>query len=93
MDPVMSDLERLVALEDIRALKARRDRAIDAKDWETFEATHWPEHISDIEDTGTKTIKETVVDIGRMLEHMDTTHHSHTPDSRSLRPPRQLAFG
>lgn len=76
----MSDIERLVALEEIRSLKARRDRALDCKDWETFEATHWPDHVSDIEDSGTRTIAETVRDMSRNLAEVDTTHHSHSPD-------------
>lgn len=79
--PGMSDVERLVALEEIRRLKARRDRALDQKDWETFEATHWPEHVSDIDDLDApKTIAETVRDMSSHLANVDTTHHSHSPD-------------
>jgi hypothetical protein len=32
----MNDVERLLALEEIRALKARYCRCIDARDWETW---------------------------------------------------------
>ena len=31
----MSDTRRLVALEEIKLLKARRDRFVDTKDWDT----------------------------------------------------------
>ena len=42
----MSDLEWLVALEEIRQLKARRDRYVDAHDWDAYQALHAPDHIS-----------------------------------------------
>jgi hypothetical protein len=42
----MSDLEWLVALEEIRQLKARRDRYIDALDFDGYEALHAPDHRS-----------------------------------------------
>jgi hypothetical protein len=42
----MSDLEWLVALEEIRQLKARRDRYIDAHDWAGYESLHAPDHRS-----------------------------------------------
>lgn len=42
----MTDIERLIALEDLKRLKSRRDRAVDMKDWATFEALHAPEHRS-----------------------------------------------
>lgn len=42
----MSDIEWLVALEEIRQLKARRDRYIDAHDWDAYEALHAPDHVS-----------------------------------------------
>lgn len=42
----MSELEWLVALEQIRQLKARRDRCIDARDWEEYEALHAVDHHS-----------------------------------------------
>jgi len=42
----ISGLERLLALEDIKMLKARRDRAVDTKDWGMLEALHAPDHTS-----------------------------------------------
>jgi hypothetical protein len=42
----MSEIEWLVALEQIRQLKARRDRCIDAHDWDEYEALHAPDHRS-----------------------------------------------
>ena len=34
----LTDIERLIALQDIYRLKARRDHAVDQKDWETYAA-------------------------------------------------------
>ena len=42
----MSDLEWLVALEELRQLKARRDRYVDAHDWDAYQALHAPDHVS-----------------------------------------------
>ena len=40
----VSDLERLIAIEDIKQLKSRRDRSVDLKDWDTYTALHSPDH-------------------------------------------------
>ena len=42
----MSDLERLVELEAIYRLKARRDHAVDQKDWETYAALHTDDYVA-----------------------------------------------
>ena len=42
----MSELEWLVAHEELRLLKARRDRYVDANDWAALEALHAPDHVS-----------------------------------------------
>ena len=42
IDPI----KELIEIEAIKKLKARRIRALDSKDWETYEALHAPEHIS-----------------------------------------------
>lgn len=80
MSDGMTDLERLVAKDEIRTLKARRDRALDTKDWDTFIATHWPDHISAIDEHGTRPLTEAVEDLKIMLDGVDTTHHSHSPE-------------
>jgi hypothetical protein len=41
-----SILDRLEAMEEIKLLKARRDRFVDTKDWDSLEALHVPEHQS-----------------------------------------------
>jgi hypothetical protein len=77
----MTEIERLVALEDIFRLKGRRDRALDTKDWETYIALHVPEHIS--ENEGEKPrhgARENAQGVARILEGILTVHHGHTPE-------------
>ena len=77
----MTDIERLIEIEAIKQLKARRDRAVDTKDWAAFEAMHAPDHTSANDGmepmvgaaAATKTISTT-------LAKVTTVHHSHTPD-------------
>lgn len=47
LDKSMDRLDRLSAIEEIRLLKARRLRALDAKDWEAYAALHTEDHVSD----------------------------------------------
>jgi hypothetical protein len=47
--PDLSDLECLVAIEAIKQLKSRRDRAVDMKDWKALVALHAPDHQSFVE--------------------------------------------
>jgi hypothetical protein len=77
----LSDIERLIAVEEIKQLKARRDRALDRKDWATFEALHVPDILS--ERAGRApwiSAAELTANIRRMAEGLTTVHHSHTPD-------------
>ena len=77
----LSDLERMVALEEICRLKARRDRALDTKDWDTYLALHVPEHVSENEGEEPRHGAKANVDgVARILEGIVTVHHGHTPD-------------
>lgn len=77
----MSDTEQLVALEEIKRLKSRRDRAVDLKDWGTLEALHAPDHHSHAEglDPWT-TAAEMIANIRSRMHAITSVHHSHTPD-------------
>ena len=76
----MSELERLIALEAIRHLKARRDHAVDRKDWDTYAELH-------TDDYAAHSIAATPIIGGRAaadalalhLANVTTVHHSHTP--------------
>ena len=48
----LTGLDKLLALEEIALLKARRDRAADTKDWALYEALHAPDHVSENGDYG-----------------------------------------
>jgi hypothetical protein len=77
----MTDLERLVALEEIFRLKGRRDRALDTKDWEGYIALHVPEHVSENEgEEPRRGARENAEGVARILEGILTVHHGHTPD-------------
>jgi len=77
----MSELEWLVALEEIRLLKARRDRYADAHDWEAYEALHAPDHLShnDGYEPWTSS-KEMIENVSRIMGDMITAHHSYDPE-------------
>ncbi len=77
----MSDIERLVALEDIRMLKARRDQAIDTKDWELYHSLHAPHHVSHNEGHPRWEGPDAMIEGTRnATATYKTVHHSHTPD-------------
>ncbi len=77
----MSELEWLVALEEIRLLKARRDRYVDAHDWDAYEALHAPDHMS--QNDGLEpwlSSKEMIENVSRMMNDTITVHHSYDPE-------------
>ena len=77
----MSDVERLVAIEEIKQLKSRRDRAVDLKDWAAYEALHAPDHRSHVEGMDPwNSAAEMVRNVSAALANVTTVHHSHTPD-------------
>lgn len=76
----LSGLERLVELEAIRELKARRDHAVDRKDWDTYAALHTDDY------TAMSITAEPIVggraaaeQLARQMANVTTVHHSHTP--------------
>lgn len=77
----MTELERLVAIEDIRNLKARRIRAMDEKRWADYEAMHAPDHVSDSYG-GEPAIgaAENTRRLAQVLGHITSVHHAHTPE-------------
>ena len=77
----MTELERLVAIEEIKFLKARRIRAMDEKNWALYEALHAPDHVSDTyggePSIGAKSNTER---LARTLDGIVSVHHAHTPE-------------
>ena len=78
----MSEIERLLALEEIKLLKARRDRAVDTKDWDTYLALHAPDHRSHNEGFEAWNSAEEMITNVKSLLGPDkiSVHHSHTPE-------------
>lgn len=84
----LSALEELTAIEEIKKLKARRDRAVDLKDWETYTALHAPEHQSHNDGYPPWTRADMVRHLKETIGHVRLAHHSHTPDITILSPDR-----
>lgn len=78
----MTDIDTLMALEAIKLLKARRDRAVDTKDWDTYRALHADHHFSHndgFENWDNADIM--IAAVKRLLgDTTATVHHSHTPE-------------
>lgn len=77
----LSGLDRLLAIEDIKLLKARRDRAVDTKDWAMLESLHVPDHTSYNDDYPPwTTAAEMIANVRVIMQDLQTAHHSHTPE-------------
>lgn len=80
-DSSVSDLERLIAIEDIKVLKAQRDRTVDAQDWDLYETLHAPDHISHNDGHQPwNSAAEMIANLKPFLAGMMTIHHSQTPE-------------
>lgn len=78
--PQQDSLGTLLAIEEIRQLKARYFRIIDTKDWAGFAAVFTGEATLDagpFSITGSATIATSVSDA---LDGIVTVHHGHTPE-------------
>jgi hypothetical protein len=85
----MSKIDWLVAVEEIKQLHSRRDRAVDLKDWATLEALHAPEHHSYVEGLPPWTSRDEMMrNIRAGMEGMVTIHQCHTPDITFASPAR-----
>lgn len=81
----MTEIERVAAILDIHALKARYFRTMDGKDWQGLEATFAPDLIADFrEATGghdesmlTHGAAAYVAGLAPILQNVTTVHHGH----------------
>jgi len=78
----MTELEQLLALEEIKLLKARRDRAVDTKDWDLYLSLHAHDHVSHNEGFPRWGSAQEMIENVRELLGPDriSVHHSHTPE-------------
>lgn len=97
----MSDLEWIVAIEEIRQLKAQRDRYVDAHDWDGYAALHAPDHVSHhAPDPSLGSAPEPWTSVDQMMDnirqHMPegffTAHHSYDPEFAFETPTRARAI-
>jgi hypothetical protein len=84
----MDTAERLVAIEEIKTLKARYFHCMDNKDWAGLQAVFAPDVVCDFRDS-TGTWDETLLTHGAalyvknlapILEKIVTAHHGHMPE-------------
>lgn len=86
----MDDLERLVAIEEIKQLKARYFRCLDTKDWDGFAAVFTSDAVMDMRgemrDRTTEGIglivgaREIAAFVRGAVHDVSTVHHGHMPE-------------
>ncbi len=76
----MTDLERLVAIEDIKRLQYRRIRAVDTKDWKTYAACHAQDMIHEAEGVKSIGVDAMVERVAKSFERRTSMHHVHSPE-------------
>lgn len=86
----MDALQRLLAIEDIRAVKARYCRCLDSKDWSGFAALFTKDAVLDVhEDTGNAPvtgIADIVAQVRFAVDHAASSHQVHTPEIEIIAP-------
>lgn len=76
----MTDIERLLELHAIYRLKARRDHAVDQKDWATYADLHTNDYVAmSIRSEPIRGGKAAAEALAVQLANVTTVHHSHTP--------------
>jgi SnoaL-like domain len=76
----MSDVERLIAIQQIQELQARRCYALDHGDWTTYEALHAPDHVSHSQDEQRwEGAKANTARVAEAKKGKTSMHHLHSP--------------
>jgi len=76
----MTEIERLIELHAIYRLKARRDHAVDQKDWATYAALHSDDYVAmSIGATPIVGGQAAAGALAVQLANVTTVHHCHTP--------------
>lgn len=76
-----AQLQRLMDLDAIRQLEARRIRAIDMKDWAMYEAVHAPDHYSHNDgEQRWDGAKANTDRLAALFIGVQTIHHVHTAE-------------
>ena len=81
----MTDIERLIAAEEIKQLKARYFRYMDTKQWSGWEEIFTADAVMDVSE---EQVSESVIKgrdkiipfVSKVLEGVVTVHHGHMPE-------------
>jgi hypothetical protein len=76
----MNDVEKLLALNEIHQIKARRARCVDQKDWAGYAACHTPDCVSHALSPPTVGADAMAQQLKAQIEHKTTVHHVHSPE-------------
>lgn len=79
---MLSDLERLMAVEEIKKLKARYFRLLDAHDWDAFADVFTDDVVFDVAESssGASTKDQFLASVREHLTTAVSVHHGHTPE-------------
>jgi ketosteroid isomerase-like protein len=86
----MNAVDKLLALEEIRSLMARRVRCLDEKDWEGFAACYADDAVSysfvrpEAPEDKIVGAKEIAARVAKALDGVTTAHQIHTPELEVL---------
>jgi hypothetical protein len=76
----LSDIERLIELQAIFDLKARRDHAVDQKNWDLYAKLHTDDYVAmSISDKPIIGGRAAADALAVQLANVTTVHHCHTP--------------
>ncbi len=90
----LSDLERLIELQAIFDLKARRDHAVDQKDWDLYAKLHTDDYVAmSISDKPIIGGRAAADALATHLANVTTVHHCHTPASNFRTATMPPAYG
>ncbi len=72
--------QKLLAIEEIHTLRARRDYLLDKRDWQAYAALHAPDHVS-VSVTAEPLVggSALVGTVSRKLQDTTVIHHTHSP--------------
>ena len=80
----MDAIERLLAIEEIRKVKARRCRCVDEKDWAGYVDCHTPDAVSHALSSPTVGAQAMADLCRKQVEGKTTVHHVHAPEIEIL---------
>jgi hypothetical protein len=87
---MVNPLETLIALEDLKKLKARYFRLVDSKQWSEWGELFEPDVVAEFPDDNSSAVyrsrEEFVANVQHFLGPAVTLHHGHTPELDVLSP-------